>query len=364
MSSVTASVGSITTGLTSLALPKCTSSCTVGGVTYGFKSAATVAGSPIAAGVTAYSVTATDLGGNAASGSYSVTVDNTAPAVSAAVVSTSATSTPGWIKQGGTYIVYANATDGGAINTVKANVAGVTAGQTALSLSACTSSCTVGGVTYGYKSASKTADATLGEGPATFSITSTDKAANATTTPFSVTIDNTGAVGHPDDDRQHHDQRRGLDPQEWRLRFVRQRVRRGQRDLHGQGERLVDHQRADRSRAQRLLDRVHRRRCHVCLQECEQDGRLDRCTGGVSYMLALVDKANNSSTGERPGTADNTAPVFTSAAVATVDHERRRVPGAEPHIRRLRQCVGRLQRPERPDGQGQHSDAPARRPWR
>ena len=104
-------------------------------------------------------MTATDLGGNAASGSYTVTVDSTAPAVSAAVVSTSATSTPGWIKQGGTYIIYANATDGGAINTVKANVAGLTAGQTAVSLSACTSSCTVGGVTYGYKSSSKTADA-------------------------------------------------------------------------------------------------------------------------------------------------------------------------------------------------------------
>ena len=52
---------------------------------------------------TAYSVTATDLGGNAASGNYSVTVDNTAPAVSAAVVSTSATSTPG-LDQAGRHV--------------------------------------------------------------------------------------------------------------------------------------------------------------------------------------------------------------------------------------------------------------------
>ena len=254
-------------------------------------------------------MTATDLGGNAASGSYSVTVDNTAPAVNAAVVSTSATSTPGWIKRAdihrlrerhgrrrdqhrqgergrrdrrpdgaqpqrlyvelhrgrrdlrlqerqqdgrrrdrrgpsrlldhrggeggerdnhavlgdrrqhgatvvqttiansttnaagwirksGAYYVYANATDAASgMYTVKANVSTITSGQTALALTACTTGCTVGGVTYAYKSASKTAASTLPAGPASYTLTLVDKANNSSTSAvYAVTADNTAPV--------------------------------------------------------------------------------------------------------------------------------------------------------------------------
>ena len=44
------------------------------------------------------------------------------------------------------YIVYANASDPAGISSVKANVNTFTSGQTALTLSVCATSCTVGGV--------------------------------------------------------------------------------------------------------------------------------------------------------------------------------------------------------------------------
>ena len=50
--------------------------------------------------------------------------------MSAATVLTSGSTTPGFVKSGGTYIVYANATDGGApasgITTVKTDVSALT----------------------------------------------------------------------------------------------------------------------------------------------------------------------------------------------------------------------------------------------
>src|SRR5205085_11184104 len=65
-------------------------------------------------------------------------------------------------------------------------------GQTAVPLTACSSSCTVGGTTYAYKSASLTADSTVTAGSKTYSIIATDAAGNATTaTNFTTTVDNT-----------------------------------------------------------------------------------------------------------------------------------------------------------------------------
>jgi hypothetical protein len=191
---VTADVSSLTPGLTALSLPKCTSGCTVGGVTYGFKSAVATAASPLAPGAAAFAVTASDAAALTATGAYSATVENTPPALTSAVVVTSATSSPGFVKSAGTYLVYANASDSGSgMSSVKADVSGLTAGQTALALSACTSSCTIGGVTYGYKSATKTAG-TLPSGPAAFTVTATDLASNATTGTYSVTVDNDAPV--------------------------------------------------------------------------------------------------------------------------------------------------------------------------
>src|SRR5204863_5968108 len=68
----------------------------------------------------------------------------------------------------------------------------LTAGQTAVPLTACSSSCTVAGTTYAYKSASLTADGTVTAGSKTYTITATDAAGNATSaTSFTTTVDNT-----------------------------------------------------------------------------------------------------------------------------------------------------------------------------
>jgi hypothetical protein len=191
LSTVTADVSGLTTGQTALALSACTTSCTFGGVTYGFKSAARTAGAAIAAGPTAFTVTATDRAANTTRGTYSVTVDSTAPTVSGVAVANTTTNAAGWLRQGGAYAVYANVADPSGISTVKANVNSLTSGQTALALPACTTSCTVGGVTYGYKSAAKTAGSPLAAGPIGFAVTATDGVGNATTSNGSVTIDNT-----------------------------------------------------------------------------------------------------------------------------------------------------------------------------
>ncbi len=66
IAAVTADVSAITPGQTALALTSCVSSCTVGGVTYTWKSAATAAGSPLADGSKSFSVTARDAATNAA----------------------------------------------------------------------------------------------------------------------------------------------------------------------------------------------------------------------------------------------------------------------------------------------------------
>jgi hypothetical protein len=192
IATVTADVSSLTAGQTALALPKCTSSCTVGGVTYGYKSASVTAGSALADGSASFSVTASDVAANSGTMSGTATVDSTSPVVSAAVVANSSPSDAGFVKPGAAYLVYANASDTAGLSTVTADVSALTSGQTALTLSACTSSCTVGGVTYGYKSASKTAGATIPAGPTAFTVTATDKAANARASTGSVTVDTTG----------------------------------------------------------------------------------------------------------------------------------------------------------------------------
>lgn len=192
IATVTANVSSLTPGTTSLSLPACTSSCSIGGVTYAYKSAATTAGSAIADGSASVSLTAADKAGNTAAGSATATIDSTVPAVTGAVVVNTTPSDAGYVKPGNNYVVYANASDAGGVVTVTTDVSALTAGQTALALSACTTSCTYGGVTYGYKSASKTAGAAIAAGPTAFTVTATDKAANATTGTYSVAVDATG----------------------------------------------------------------------------------------------------------------------------------------------------------------------------
>lgn len=127
-------------------------------------------------------------------------VDAVAPSVGTTVGSKTALYVPGYIRQGGTYFVYANVTDAGGgctpsgVSTVRTNVSTITTGQTAVSVAP--GSFTVGGVAYGFRTASITANATLAAGTYTYAITSTDALANAQTqTGYTVIVDNTRPAG-------------------------------------------------------------------------------------------------------------------------------------------------------------------------
>lgn len=79
ISTVTANVSAITSGSTAVALVA--GSYSAGGVSYNYRSASLTAGSSLAAGSYSYSLTLTDVAGNAQTESgFAVTVDNTAPA--------------------------------------------------------------------------------------------------------------------------------------------------------------------------------------------------------------------------------------------------------------------------------------------
>jgi hypothetical protein len=120
--------------------------------------------------------------------------DDVPPMVSGIVISKTSPYAPGFVRQGGTYYVYANVTDGGCapsgISTVTANVSTVTTGATAIALAA--GAFSSGGVAYDHRSSSVTADATLAAGAKAYTITSTDNASNSQTqTGYSVAVDNT-----------------------------------------------------------------------------------------------------------------------------------------------------------------------------
>jgi hypothetical protein len=124
--------------------------------------------------------------------------DFRAPTASAAAIAKTAGGTAGQIKKGGTYYVYANASDVGnpasGVAAVTANVGSITSGSTAVALSA--GSFTAGGVSYNRRSASVTAGSTLAAGSYSYSLTLTDAAANSRTqSGFTVTVDNTVPSG-------------------------------------------------------------------------------------------------------------------------------------------------------------------------
>ena len=117
--------------------------------------------------------------------------DVTPPVVTSSVISKTVPYLPDHIRQGGTYHVYANATDAGSgVASVTANVSTITTGQAAVALVA--GSFSIGGVAYGYRSASVTANAVLAAGAKAYTVTATDVATNSVTQGgFSVNVDNT-----------------------------------------------------------------------------------------------------------------------------------------------------------------------------
>lgn len=128
------------------------------------------------------------------SNTFSTKADWEAPTASSSVIAKTVGYSAGYIKQGGTYYVYANIADGGnpasGVNTATANVSSIDAGQTGVALAS--GSFTVEGVAYNRRSASLTANSALAAGTYTYSITMTDVEGNSRTqTGFSVVVDNT-----------------------------------------------------------------------------------------------------------------------------------------------------------------------------
>ncbi len=119
----------------------------------------------------------------------SVAAGGTGPTISALVVAKAQGETPGYLAQGGTYHVYADASAADGVSAVTADVGAITVGGSAVPLVA--GSYTVGGVTYGYRSASLVAASPLTEGSLPFSVTAIDGLGVSATAGGAVTIDNT-----------------------------------------------------------------------------------------------------------------------------------------------------------------------------
>jgi hypothetical protein len=120
--------------------------------------------------------------------------DWVAPSASASVVGKSQGGVPGYIRQGGIYNVYANVSDSGApasgIAGVSADASTITTGQSAAALSS--GSFAIGGVNYGYRTGSLTANSTLAAGTYNYTLTSKDVATNSRTqSGYTVIVDNT-----------------------------------------------------------------------------------------------------------------------------------------------------------------------------
>jgi hypothetical protein len=120
--------------------------------------------------------------------------DWVAPTASSSLIGKSQGGVPGYIRQGGTYNVYANVSDSGNPPSGVASVAGalttITTGQTATALAA--GSFALGGVAYGYRSSTLTANAALAAGSYSYSLTSKDAlGATRVQSGFAVIVDNT-----------------------------------------------------------------------------------------------------------------------------------------------------------------------------
>jgi hypothetical protein len=120
--------------------------------------------------------------------------DFRAPQVTAVALGKASGGTPGFVKQGGSYFIYANvAADTGnpasGTASVTVDASNFTTGATAVALAA--GSYSAAGVSYNYRSASLLANPSLTQGAKSFTLTATDKALNAASLAGSATVDNT-----------------------------------------------------------------------------------------------------------------------------------------------------------------------------
>ena len=120
-----------------------------------------------------------------ATNSLGAAADWVPPSVSAATISPTSSGTPtgtdGFLKQGGSYRIYANVDDTtSGVGTVTADLTNVSgSGANAVPLVA--GSYTVGSTTYNYASAEQTASDPLSEGSESYLVTAGDNADNTTT---------------------------------------------------------------------------------------------------------------------------------------------------------------------------------------
>lgn len=162
------------------------------------RSLALIGAAAVAVGLIAHAtgVTFSAFTGTTANGANAISAapDFRAPTVSGSTIAKTTGYEPAFVKQAGTYYVYANVTDTGnpasGVASVTANVSALTPGQTAAPLVA--GSFTVGGVAYNRRSASLTVQNPLAPGGLTYSVTTADVAGNTqTTSGLGVTVDNT-----------------------------------------------------------------------------------------------------------------------------------------------------------------------------
>lgn len=127
--------------------------------------------------------------------SFSAAADWVACSASATVIAKTTGYVPGYLRQGGTFYVYANISDSGnppsGVGSATADVSSIdSVGATAVAL--VSGAYNVGGVSYNYRSASRTVKNPLAAGSYSYSMACTDNGGNAgTQTGFSVTVDNT-----------------------------------------------------------------------------------------------------------------------------------------------------------------------------
>ena len=136
---------------------------------------------------------ATDAAGDVAGASVTVS----RPVVAHATIAKSAGGTAGYVKQDGTYYVYADVTGSGSppagVSNVTADASAFSSSQAAAALTS--GSYTVDGQSYNYRSAQLTAKSTLTAGSKTFTVSLTETGGTKTQTSYSATVDNTPPRG-------------------------------------------------------------------------------------------------------------------------------------------------------------------------
>ena len=122
----------------------------------------------------------------------------TAPTVATVIGQASGASVNGFVKDNTGYYVYANVTDnsGTGIQSVTANLANVTTGDTAIALTA-GSYTAPGGGSYNYRSALLTSNVSQGNGAVSYTVNAMDNLNNTSTysNNGSVTFDSTAPTG-------------------------------------------------------------------------------------------------------------------------------------------------------------------------